>query len=229
MPAPNRSPTTFMPSISGPSMTSSGRAAARRASSVSASMNSVMPCTRAWVEPLGDRSRRARPGRRRARPPCRPCTWGPARPGARWPPALAVEDDVLDRLAQLRLDLVIDRQVAGVDDAHVHARGDGVVEEHRVHRPAHRLVAAEAERDVGDAAGDPRVRQQLLDRARRLDEVDGVVVVLLDPGGDGEDVGIEDDVFGRKADLLGQQAYRRARRSRPCGCGCRPGPARRRP
>jgi hypothetical protein len=28
-----------------------------------------------------------------------------------------------------------------------------------------------------------------------------VVVVLLDAGGDGEDVGIEDDVFRREADL----------------------------
>ena len=40
---------------------------------------------------------------------------------------------------------------------------------------------------------------------RRLDEVDAVIVVLLDAGGDGEDVGVEDDVLGREADLLGQQ------------------------
>jgi hypothetical protein len=32
----------------------------------------------------------------------------------------------------------------------------------------------------------------------RLDEVDRVVVVLLDAGGDGEDVGVEDDVLGGK-------------------------------
>jgi hypothetical protein len=37
------------------------------------------------------------------------------------------------------------------------------------------------------------------DPAHRLDEVDGVVVVLLDAGGDGEDVRVEDDVFGREA------------------------------
>ena len=72
-------------------------------------------------------------------------------------------------------------------------------------RLAHRLVAAERERDVGHAAGDMAVRQRLLDDARRLDEIDGVVVVLLDAGGDGEDVRVEDDVFGREADLLGQE------------------------
>ena len=43
------------------------------------------------------------------------------------------------------------------------------------------------------------------DLPRRLDEGDAVAVVLLDAGGDGEDVGIEDDVLGREARLLGQQ------------------------
>ena len=45
-----------------------------------------------------------------------------------------------------------------------------------------------------------------LDPARGLDEVDRVVVVLLHAGGDGEHVGVEDDVLGREADLLGEDA-----------------------
>ena len=48
-------------------------------------------------------------------------------------------------------------------------------------------------------------RKAALELARGLDEVDRVVVVLLDAGGDGEDVRVEDDVLGREADLLGQQ------------------------
>ena len=71
----------------------------------------------------------------------------------------AVEHHVLASSAQLRIDLVIDRQLPGIDDAHVHAGLDGVIEEHRVHRLAHRLVAAEREREVRDAARDVRVRQ----------------------------------------------------------------------
>ena len=43
------------------------------------------------------------------------------------------------------------------------------------------------------------------DPAGRLDEVDAVVVVLGNAGGDRKDVGIENDVFGRKAHLLGEQ------------------------
>ncbi len=70
-----------------------------------------------------------------------------------------VEHHVLGELAELRVDVVIDRQRAGVDDAHVHAGGDRVVEEDRVHRRAHRLVAAEREGEVRDAARDMRVRQ----------------------------------------------------------------------
>ena len=60
----------------------------------------------------------------------------------------AVEDHVLAGLAQFGIERVVDRQLAGIDDAHVHARLDGVVEEHRVHRLAHRLVAAEREAEV---------------------------------------------------------------------------------
>ena len=54
---------------------------------------------------------------------------------------------------------------AGVDDAHVHARGDGVVEEDGVHGLADDVHAAEAEGEVRDAARDLGVRAELLDPA----------------------------------------------------------------
>ena len=47
LPEPNRSPTTLMPDISGPSITSSGRPYFCRASSVSVSTNSSIPRTSA--------------------------------------------------------------------------------------------------------------------------------------------------------------------------------------
>ena len=114
----------------------------------------------------------------------------------------AVEDDVLDALAQLGVDLVVDDERAGVDDAHVEARADGVEEEDGVDRLTDRVVAPEGERDVGDAAADLRAGEVLLDPAGGLDEVLAVGGVLLDAGGDGEDVGVEDDVLGREADLV---------------------------
>ena len=48
------------------------------------------------------------------------------------------------------------------------------------------------------------MRQVLADPARRLDEVDAVIVVFFQPGRDRKDIRIEDDVFGRKADLVDQ-------------------------
>ena len=72
----------------------------------------------------------------------------------------AVQHDVLDEArAGLGLDVVVDRERAGVDDAHVHAGRDGVVQEDRVDRLADRVVAAERERDVRDAARHQRARQ----------------------------------------------------------------------
>jgi len=61
---------------------------------------------------------------------------------------IAVEDHVLAGLAQGRVDLVVDVQLPGVDNRHVKPGGDGVVQEHRMHRAAHRLVAAEGETEV---------------------------------------------------------------------------------
>jgi hypothetical protein len=117
----------------------------------------------------------------------------------------AVENDVLYPLLQFLRDLLVDGDLAGVDDAHVHAGGDSVVEEHRMHRLAQGVVAAKRERDVGNPAGNEAVRQVLLDPPRRLEERDGVTVMLLDPGRDREDVGIEDDILGREADLVDKE------------------------
>ena len=48
------------------------------------------------------------------------------------------------------------------------------------------------------------MRQVRPDPARRLDEIEAVGRVLLEPGRDGEDVRVEDDVLGRQADRVHQ-------------------------
>ena len=193
-----------MPAMSGPSMTSIGRAAASRASSVSSTMNASMPSTSAWVSRSSTGSSRQASASAPAASLLRAdLVRDREQPLRRVRPA--VQDDVLDELAQLRLDVVVDRELAGVDDAHVHARGDRVVQEHRVDRLADRVVAAEAERDVRHAARDAGAGQLGLDPPGRLDERHGVAGVLLDAGRDREDVRVEDDVLGREPGLLGQQ------------------------
>ena len=105
--------------------------------------------------------------------------------------------------------LLVDLELAGVDDAHVQAGVDGVVEEGGVHRLADHVCCRGRQNDtlltppVVLASG-----KQLLEPAHRLDELDGVVVVFLHAGADGQDVHVEDDVARRKADFLGQQPIR---------------------
>ncbi|OIQ65159.1 hypothetical protein GALL_532860 [mine drainage metagenome] len=73
-------------------------------------------------------------------------------------------------------------------------------------RLAHRVVATEAETHVTDTTADLGTGQVGLDPARGVDEIDRVVVVLLNAGGNGKDVGVKNDVFGRKTDLIDQDA-----------------------
>ena len=107
----------------------------------------------------------------------------------------AVEDDVLDALQELRLDVLVDGELAGVDDAHVEPGCDRVVEERRVHRLAHGVVAAEREAEVGDAARDLHPGAPLLDLPRSFDEGLGELSMLFDAGRNGKHVRVEDDVL----------------------------------
>jgi hypothetical protein len=58
----------------------------------------------------------------------------------------AIQHHVFAGFSQFRGDIVVKRELARVDDAHVHAGFDRVIEKHGVHRLSHRLVAAEGER-----------------------------------------------------------------------------------
>ena len=95
--------------------------------------------------------------------------------------------------------------MTGIDDTHIHAGADGVVEEYRVDRLAHRIVAPEGKGHVGDAARDQGAGQFCLDVAGRLDKLHGVVVVFIDARGNRENIGIEDNVVGVEIQLTHQQ------------------------
>ena len=114
-----------------------------------------------------------------------------------------VEQDILDQFEQVGGNLFVDTEHAGIDDAHVHAGFDRVIEKRRVHRFAHRIVAAKRKRNIADTAADLCQRQVLFNPTRRFNEIDGVIVMLLDAGGDGENIRIENNFLGRESDLLG--------------------------
>ena len=81
-----------------------------------------------------------------------------------------------------------------------------MVQKYRVNSFTHRVIAAKAKRHVGHATRDFSAGQILFNPAGGVDKVDGVVVVLFDTGGDGEDVGIKNNVFRREVDFVDQQA-----------------------
>ncbi len=118
----------------------------------------------------------------------------------------AVEEDVLNVFAQFGVDVVVDLEHAGVDDAHVEAGGACVVEEDGVHGFAHGVVAAEGEGNVADAAAGAHAGAGGFDFAHGFDEVEGIGAVFFDACGDGEDVEVEDDVFGGEVDFFGEEA-----------------------
>src|SRR5690606_12951163 len=113
-----------------------------------------------------------------------------------------IPQDILDVRQQLLVDVFVDFELAGVDDAHVHAGLGRLVQKRAVHRLAHHVVTSKRERQVAHPAAHESARQVFLDELGRLDEVDGEAIVPLDAGGYGEDVQVEDDVGGVEADLV---------------------------
>ena len=70
------------------------------------------------------------------------------------------------------------------------------------------IVTAEGKGNVAHAAGALGMGQVVAYPAAGVDEIHRVVGVLLDAGSDGEDVGVENDVFGWETYALGKQIVR---------------------
>ena len=116
----------------------------------------------------------------------------------------AVQNDVFHALAQGWLQVVIHTDHARVDDGHVHARLNGMVQKHGVNGLAHRVIAPEAERYVRHSTRHLSPRQIGLDPARGLDEIDRVIVVLFNARRHGKNIGIENDVFRGETHVVHQ-------------------------
>ncbi len=63
-----------------------------------------------------------------------------------------VADDVLNSVSQFRWQVVVNSQLTGVNDAHIEAGFNGVIQEYRVDGFPNRVVAAEREGHIGYAA-----------------------------------------------------------------------------
>ena len=77
-----------------------------------------------------------------------------------------------------------------------------MMEEGRVKGSADSLVASEAKCDVGDSTTDLGARADSLDLPSGTDKVHSIVVMLRQPGTNGEDVGVKDNVLGVETNVL---------------------------
>ena len=110
----------------------------------------------------------------------------------------AIQQHVFDAFAQLRLDLLVNCQLSGIHDSHVEPGVDRMIKKRRVHRLAHSVVSAKRKRNVADSAADTRARQICFDPARGFDEIDRVIAMLFQAGGDGQNIRIKNDVVRRE-------------------------------
>lgn len=66
------------------------------------------------------------------------------------------------------------------------------------------VIIVEGEGDVGDFVGDQCMWQFVFDVFVGVDKVLCVVVMFFDIGGDGKDIGVEDNIFWWEVDFFGQ-------------------------
>ena len=103
---------------------------------------------------------------------------------------------------QILRNLFVNLKLPRIDDTHVEPGFDSVIQKRSVDGFADNVVATETETDVGNAAGNFRARADFLDLLGGFEKVDRVVIVLRHSRGDGENVWIEDNVFGREANFV---------------------------
>ena len=117
----------------------------------------------------------------------------------------AIKDHILNTLAQFRLNIIINIELTGIDDRHIKASLDRMIQKYRVHCAAHRFVTAKRERNVGKTAGDMCAGKFFSDPRRRIDKCAPIIIVFFNAGRDRKDIGIKNDILGRKSDFFGKQ------------------------
>ena len=117
----------------------------------------------------------------------------------------AVQNNILNPLAQLIGDIIINRQLTRIDNRHIETCRNGVIEKDRMHGFAHRIISAKGETDIRQSARNPRMRQIGFNTFASFKERDGVIIMLLNPCRHSENIGIEYDVFRREIHFIDEQ------------------------
>ena len=92
-----------------------------------------------------------------------------------------------------------------IKNRHIHALRYGKVKENGMHTFAQHIVTAESEREIRQAATHTGTLQIIMNPTGCPDKIGCIVVVLCHSCGNGQHIGIEDDVVRIETDLLGKQ------------------------
>ena len=117
----------------------------------------------------------------------------------------AIQQHIFHALAQPRLDLFVNGELTSIDNAHVESGPDRVKKKRRVHRLAHGVVSPKRKRNVAYTAAHARAWKIFFNPARRLDEIDRIVTMLLQTSCDSQDVWVENDIVRRETGALSQE------------------------
>ena len=112
-----------------------------------------------------------------------------------------VKSDLSQNFAQICRDVIVDRQLSRVDDTHIHAVVDGVVQEHTMESLSQLIEAPKGKTQVREATAHLGMGTLLTDDLSSLDKIDRVVVMFDHSCGDRQDIQVKNDVLRWEANL----------------------------
>ena len=117
---------------------------------------------------------------------------------------VAVEQNVLAQVAEFGFYFIVNYQLPGVYNAHVHTCFNCIVKENAVHSFAHMIVSSKAERNIGNTATYFGKRHPFFNLTGSFNKINRVVVVFLNSGGYGKNIGVENNILRGKTNLFSQ-------------------------
>src|SRR5262249_3819446 len=97
----------------------------------------------------------------------------------------------------------INDQLPGVYNPHIHSCFDGVVEKYRVHGFTNMIITTKGKGEVADTATYFCQWQLLLDDLRSFNEINGIIIMFFQAGGNCKYVRVKDDILRVIANLFG--------------------------
>ncbi len=103
---------------------------------------------------------------------------------------------------QIGLDVGVNAQLPGIDDAHGHAGLDRMEEKHRMDRLPNAVVTPKGEGNIRQPTRDINVRKFFFDTPRCLEKIECISRVLLNSRCNGKNIRIENNILARKTNRI---------------------------